>query len=158
MHIGFTTNRAYNSDYKWWSKSSKEAGFEEPALEIHYHNDILGLVGGYCSKALQTDRKPLGSKGFSDEQLEFGKELYKRGLRKQRIKKFADRHHIITPDKLELVLGAQMAELDCSKEEAIVELAADGWGFARSIKGLEEVYKHLYADRQRHESTVSGST
>lgn len=158
MHVGFTTKRSYNSDYKWWQKASKESGFEEPALEIHYHNDIIGLVGGYCSKALKTDRKIIGSKGFTEEQLQYGQEIYERGLRKQRIRKHADRHHIITPDKLELVIGAQMAELDCDKEEAIVELAADGWAFARSVKGLEEVYKHLYADRQRHESTVSNGT
>lgn len=157
LHIGFSTKRSYNSDYKWWKDAAKNAGFEAPAIDIHYHNDILGLVGGYCAKAQEGDRKLVGRKGFTDEQLEYGQEIYQRGLRKQRVKRFADRHHNIHPDKFELVIGAQMAELECDQRQAIVSLAADGWAFTRAQGGLTEVYKQLYTDRQRHESAVSGS-
>jgi len=143
LHIGFTFYRSYKSDYKWYEAACKKAGLTSPALEIKYHDNILGLVGGYCAKSEAGDRKLLFKKGFSDEQLEWGHDQYLRGLRKQRVRKFADKHHVITPDKFDTVVGAQMCELECDEAEAIISLAEDGWSFSRSKRGLSGLYRDL---------------
>lgn len=151
LHIGFSTRKSYNSDYKWWKKGCEGAGFKEPALDIHYHNNLLGLVGGYCSKAASGDRQLLGGKGFTDEQLEWGKEQYERGLRRQRVKNALDELRVINKDKFDAAVGYQQAELGIlSKEEAIASLVEDGWAFSQSVKNTEAMYKQLYLDRQRY--------
>lgn len=155
LHIGFSTKRSYSSDYKWWKEPAKDMQFEEPALDIHYHNNLTGLVGGYCSKAQEGDREFVGSKGFTDEQLQYGKELYERGLRKQRIRRWVDKFHNIQPDKLEVVIGAQMHELSCDQNTAILSLAQDGWAFARSQKGLTPIYRDMYAQEQELGGDIS---
>lgn len=157
IHAGLEYYRAYNSDYTdWFTDVAKEAGMAKPALEFTAHRNLLGLVGGYCTKS--DDREVLFQKGFSEEQLEWGRNEYAKGLRKERVKRRLAEIHIIQPDKIDAAIGIQMAELGTdNRDEAIVGLVADGWAFARSIKGTEVMYKQLYLDRQKHESTVSDS-
>lgn len=145
LHIGFTYFRSYKSDYKWWQAACTKAGLVEPALQIKYHDNILGLVGGYVAKAEEGDRKLLFKKGFTDEQLEHGEMLYQRGLRRQRVRTFVEKHLVINPNKFECAVGAQMAELGCNEAEAIVQLAEDGWTFAQSKKGITELYRDVYS-------------
>lgn len=143
IHAGFETSRTFNSDYKWWKTAADEWGYKEPAIDIRYHNNITGLVGGYCCKA-GDDTKVLLNNGFSDRMLEYGQREYARGLRRQRVKKFLEKHLVINGDKYEAAIGAQMAEIDCNRAEAIIELAKDGWCFTKSQKGIESVYQDKY--------------
>jgi len=143
LHVGFTYYRSYKSDYKWWAPACKAAGLESPALEIHYHDNLLGLVGGYCSKSAAGDVKLLFKKGFSDDQLEYGKDQYARGLRRQRVRRVLDKHLVIHPDKFELAVGAIIAETGCSAERACATLAEDGWCFSRSKRGLIDLYSEV---------------
>lgn len=154
IHAGLEYYKAYNSDYtKWFTNVAEQAGFKNPALEFKAHRNLLGLVGGYCTKSV--DKDILFQKGFTDEQLEFGRNTYEKGLRKQRVKRQLDDWHIIQPDKIDAAIGIQMAELDTNdRDTAIAGLVADGWCFARSVKNTAEMYKQLYLDRQRHEHAV----
>lgn len=151
MHIGFTYYRSYKSDYKWWKDALKGAGFEEPGLCIKYHDNILGLVGGYCSKADEGDRRVLFTKGFTNEQLEYGKQLYIKGQRRQRVRKFLDSHLVINAAKVEAAVGAMQAELECDEKTAVYHLVDDGWCFSNSIKGYSQVYQIKYLERQLQE-------
>lgn len=145
VHVGFSTNRTFNSDYKWWKQYFDSVGFKEPALDIKYHNSIFGLVGGYCSKTENT--KQLGCRGFTTEQLEYGKTLYEKRQRRQRIRKFVDEHVVIGRNKIEVAIGAMQGETDCNTDEAIKLLADDGFAFAESKKGLEYIYAANYKDK-----------
>jgi len=151
IHAGFSTYRCYNSDYFWWKPiCDADEKLQPPALEIRYHNNIYGLVGGYCAKTENV--KILFRKGFTDEQLDAGRDIHIRGLRKQRIRKTLDKYHIITPDKFEVAVGTQMAELECSQSEAILALARDGFAFARSVKGLTVLYADIETEMRELES------
>lgn len=143
LHIGFTYYRSYKSDYKWWAAECEKAGLKSPALEIHAHDNIFGLVGGYCHKSKEGDRKLLFKKGFSDDQLEYGLNQYIAGLRRQRVRRILDKHLVIHPDKFELAVGAIIAETGCKREGAIDALARDGWCFGRSHKGMVDLYAEV---------------
>lgn len=152
IHAGFETSRSFNSDYKWWKAAADEWGYKEPAIDIRYHNNISGLVGGYCCKEENT--KHLYNKGFTNKMLEYGQREYERGLRRQRVKKFLDKHFVINGDKWDAAIGAEMAELDCDRSEAICALAQDGWTFAKSQRGFESLYQDKYV-QDMHEDCDS---
>lgn len=139
LHIGFSTVRAFNSDYKWWKDGFKEHGFEAPALDIKYHNDIITLIGGYCQK--DGNRKMLFSKGITEEQLEFGKSKYIRRQRRQAIRRDLDDYISIPREKYDVALGSYMARTGSTREQAIIGLAQDGFAFASSQKGMERLYE-----------------
>jgi len=149
VHAGFELKRSFNSDYKWWKDLFGE-GIGSPALDIRYHDNLLGLVGGYCSK--DVERRVLLNKGFSDEDLRRGEMEYARGKRKQRLRKFGERYHVITPDKLEVYIGAAMGESNVGRDQAILALAKTGFAFARSCPGLEELYKADYLSQVQNET------
>lgn len=153
IHAGFKYYKPYKSDYtKWFTDTfNKECGFKDAELKFHYHDDLITLAGGYCRKAEHT---VLFSKGISDEDLEYGKEQYERATRKKQLRKWGDRHHIITRNKFDCMVGGQMAIIGCDKQTAITELMADGWAFSESIPNTEKVYEQLFLDRQRHGATV----
>lgn len=148
IHIGFTYYRSYKSDYKWWKKPFEEAGFKEPAIEIKYHNNIFGLIGGYLGKSVESDVKQLFSKGFSNDEVEFGKEEYNKGLRRQKLRKFLDPLLIINRDKFEAAVGATMREHGCNESEAEIILADDGWCYATSKRGNKDVYGDMYREKE----------
>lgn len=147
IHAGFTTVRTFNSDYKWWQTHFKSVGLEEPALDIKYHNNIFGLVGGYCTKSENT--KFVKSRGFTQEQLDYGKDIYDRRQRRQRIRKFCDDYIPIPKSKFEVAIGAMQAEMDCNKDEAIKFMADDGFAFAESYRGLEWIYRNNYNEMSK---------
>jgi len=149
VHAGFELKRSFNSDYKWWKDLFGE-GIGSPALDIRYHDNLLGLVGGYCTK--DVERRVLLNKGFSDEDLRAGALEYERGKCKQRIRKFGERYHVINPDKFELYIGAAMAEFNTGRDRAILALAKTGFAFTKSKAGLEELYKNDYMQQMRRET------
>lgn len=151
VHAGFRLVRSFNSDYKWW-KDLFGPGIGMPALDIRYHDNLKGLVGGYCGK--DAERKLIYNKGFSDADLREGKLEYERGLCKQRIRRFGDRYHVIGPDKFDTYIGAAMAEFNVTRPVAILALARTGFSFSRSRGGLESIYKDDYL-REMQDKTGS---
>lgn len=128
LHAYFRYVRSYNSDYKWWKDEFKEHGLEAPALDITYCRDPITTLGGYLTKD-GNEHQVLGSKGISDEQLAVGADKYKRRLRRQAIRKTLDDHIIIQPDKIPVAVGSYMARTGCSRDEALIGLARDGFAF-----------------------------
>lgn len=156
-HAGFELKRSFNSDYKWWKDLFGE-GIGSPALDIRYHDNILGLVGGYCTK--DVERRVLLNKGFSDDDLRRGAAEYERGKCKQRLRKFGERYHVIGPDKFDVFVGAAMAEFRVGRGEAILALSRTGFAFARAKGGLEELYKEDYMSQMQDKAgdvEVSGN-
>jgi len=159
IHIGFSYYIGRGSDYtKWFTDVCEQAtGLKKPALEFKYHNNILGLVGGYHSKSEECI--VLFRKGFTDEQLAFGADLYNRGCRKQRIKKWTDQQFTIHPAKWQSTLGAQMAELDIFDEaQATEELVKDGWAIPETCRpNLSARYAERYVETSAVQALPIGS-
>jgi len=149
VHAGFRSRRSYNSDYKWW-KDLFGPGIGSPALDIRYHDNLLGLVGGYCAK--DAERKLIYNKGFTEQDLSKGELEYERGKAKQRIRRFGERYHVIGPDKFDTYIGAAMGQFNVDRNAAILALAGTGFSFSRSRGGLEEVYKKDYVSWMRDEA------
>jgi len=144
IHVGLRYYRSYKSDYKWWKPELERNGFKEPALEFKYHDNLLGLVGGYCSK--DKDRIVLYNKGFSDEELSEGANIYKRGITKQQIRGFLDKFTVINREKIDVASGAMQSKLGVGKEESLIELAEHGFAFATSSgKGFDTIYKEMFS-------------
>lgn len=142
IHVAFSTEVSYNSDYKWWKKIFEKAGFKEPALDIKYHNNLIVCAGGYMQGQV------LGRKGFTDEQLEFGREQYMLRQVRQRIRTFTDDIRIIPRAKFTATIGGIMAEADCDEKSAI-RLARDmGFSFENDKTGHEQ-YRDIYAKRAK---------
>ena len=70
VHIAFRIRRSYKSDYKWWGKYTTDV---EPELDIHDHDNLAGLAGGYLGQSEQKNVEIIKRFGFSDEGLELGK-------------------------------------------------------------------------------------
>lgn len=138
IHAIFSTSATYNSDYKWWRKIFAEAGFKEPALDIKYHDNPIVCAGGYLQG------KEIGRKGFSDEQLAYGKQQYQLRNLRQRIRKFADDHIVISRDKFDAAIGGIMAEADCDEDRAILIAREAGFAFGTSKRGGARQYKDIY--------------
>lgn len=144
IHIAFSTYVTYNSDYKWWVKIFEKFGFKAPALDIKYHNNIIVCAGGY----FESTAIKLGSKGFTEEQIQYGRDQYALRSLRQRVRTFANDHIVVSRDKFQVVIGAIMAEASCGKEEAI-EIARDaGFAFGTSTKGGEDQYAEIYRQRE----------
>lgn len=146
IHVGFRLTRSFNSDYAWWNKGlfdpKTEKIFVKPALDIRYHDNLLGLVGGYCSKS--TGTRVLLNINFSREELELGKTIYTKGLIKQRIRKNLARYHVIGKEKYAVAVGSAMHEFNCGEAQAPLLLAGIGYAFSSSCTGLERIYKADY--------------
>jgi len=108
LHFGFRLRREYDSNYSWWEKEWREYGFEKPALHINATRDLHGLIGGYFSKAEGT--RIVFRKNFTDGEIQTGRDLYKRGLERRRVKKFLDTGIIIHPAKLDAAIAAAQEE------------------------------------------------
>jgi len=149
IHMGFRYHRSYNSDYKWYKPAFELAGFSAPALHIVGHDNLMGLAGGYLTKGEESDRVLLYRKGFTNEELEYGKRCYIQGLSGKRIKKFLQGYNVVHRGKFECAIAATMSEDQCDEGSAVVALAEKGFAFADSIKGLTAVYKELYDERKK---------
>jgi len=145
IHCAFRYYRSYKSDYKWWTKLTD---LKSPELEIRYHDCLLGLAGGYLTKADEGDREVLLTHGFTPEQLELGSDLYERGKLRKRIKSFVEWNVGIHPAKWNAAVGAVIAESGCTEEEAPAMLAQLGFCSIAS-KASSEVYNAMYLLRQR---------
>jgi len=140
VHAGFRIRRSYKSDYKWWSKFT---GDKAPELEIHYHDCLGGLAGGYLSKAEQGDRKTLLILGMSAEFLEIGRQEYERGLLRKKIRKYTDKLIGIHPHKWGSAMGAIAVETGCTEDEAPSMLAVAGL-VSQAGKVPIELHSELY--------------
>lgn len=147
IHAGFRMYKSYNSDYKWYKKPFDLAGLSSPALDIRWHDNLFGLVGGYMAKAESGDRLSLLSRGFSDSDIAYGVDQYAKGIRRKRIRRFVDGHLVINRSKFEVAVGAACAEFNCGEGEAVVALAEAGFGFSDSVKGNSEIYAELYKEK-----------
>ena len=63
VHIAFRIRRSYNCDYKWWERLTSEVA---PALDIHYHDNLAALAGGFLYKSEEENVKIIRRFGFSD--------------------------------------------------------------------------------------------
>lgn len=145
IHVGFRIIRSYKSDYAWWQKFTDQ---KKPELEVLYHDNICGLVGGYLTKSEPDNVRVLLRVGFTDEQLELGKQVYGRAQLRKRIKSFADAHVGVHPNKWVTTVGAIIAETGCTSEEA--DVVAAGIGFSSTAsKAPVQVYSTLYVDWKR---------
>jgi len=147
IHAGFRLSRSYTSDYKWYKKAFDLAGLSAPALDIHWHDNLFGLIGGYMSKSVGGNKISLFTRNVSDTEMEYGVAEYNKGISRKRIRRFNDSHFVIHRSKLEVAIGAACAEYNCGEGEAIVALAEAGFGFADSIKGNAEIYKEIYKEK-----------
>lgn len=142
IHAGFSTRREYNSDYKLWftnwipGHESYDIWRGPHAVELHHHNDIIQLVGGYCCKSGDDSLVWLGDKGFSQEQIEFGGELYEKSLKKQRIREELARYTAVPREHFLAAVGFGMAELGTSDIGKVQEWLIDAkFAFASSVPG-----------------------
>lgn len=153
IHIAFSTVATYNSDYAnrqdkngkpkktWWEKPFAAAGFKHPAIDIKYHNDIIKLAGGYLEGEI------IANKGFSQEQLEYGKQQYQLRKQRQKIRQFIDDHIVVSRDKYEVCIGAIKAANSCSEQEAISLAAEMGFAFGNSRKGMVQAYEEIFREK-----------
>lgn len=131
LHFGFRLRREYDSDYKWWEKPFEAKGFKTPALLIRATKNLCGLVGGYCSKAEGT--KVVFRRGYTDEELDYGRREYEVGVKRKGIIKFAEDFRAIHPAKFDVILGAVKAEYNIQdREEGIRKMASLKFAFANS--------------------------
>jgi len=142
LHILFSTERSYNSDYKWWAKHFVDEKCKAPAFDLKYHDNFCGAVGYLLKKE---DTRILLCSGIAEEQIAYGKEQYARGLRRQRCRTFLGKHRIIHPRQWDAAVGAYIAETGGDENRAITELVRDGFVFSGS-GGLEtsREYARLY--------------
>jgi hypothetical protein len=147
VHVGFRYYRSYKSDYKWYKPAFDLAGFTAPALVIVAHDNLFGLIGGYCAKADIGDRNVLYVRGVEDSELEYGRNCYSEGLSRKRIRKFVDSHLVIGRSKFEAAIGAACVEFNCGESEAPDVLAQIGFTFADAEKGHIDTYKMVYNEK-----------
>lgn len=141
LHVLFSTERTYNSDYKWYKQYFGDEAVP-PAFDLKYHNDFIGCIG-YLLKKQET--KVLSCIKISQQQVDAGKERYQRGLRRQRVRTYLANYRIIHPRQFEAALGAYMAETESDQATSIRELARDGFVFAGSGGcDLTGLYSDLY--------------
>lgn len=145
IHIAFRIRRSYKSDYKWWTKYTED---KSPELEIHYHDNLAGLAGGYLAKSEQENVIILRRFGFTDEGLSLGREFYEKGLMRKRIRDFSEAHVGVHPNKWNVIIGAILAETGCEEEDAD-EVAAQLGIASTACKASIEVYRSMYFRRQR---------
>ena len=147
-HFIFSTSRAYNSDYKWYAKGIAHLDYG-PELDIKYHDSFLGCAGGYMEK--DSERIIVNCYGVSEKELDYGKELYKKRLRRKEVRKFIDDHIIINPSKIDVAIGAYKAKFDIgfgfSDEKALQMMAADGFAFAQARPGYSLDYAKLFKEK-----------
>lgn len=108
LHFGFRLRREYDSNYRWWEKEWAEYGFKAPALHIVATRDFHGLIGGYFSKAKGT--RIVFRKNFSDAEIQTGRDLYRKGLERRRVKGFLEKGIVIHPAKLDAAIAAAQEE------------------------------------------------
>lgn len=149
IHAGFRLHRSYKSDYKWYKKAFDMAGLLSPALDIRYHDNLFGLVGGYLGKSEAENVERLLSRNFTDLELKYGADEYGKGLSRKKIRKFVDGHFVIHRSKFEVAVGAACAQFNCGEGEAIVALAEAGFGFSDSLKGNSEIYKEMFKEKDK---------
>jgi len=155
-HFIFSTSRAYGSDYKWWKKSIAHLDYG-PELDIKYHDNFLGCAGGYLSK--DAERIVIQCYGINDQEIEYGKNLYEKRLRRKKIRNFVDDLIVINKSKIDAAIGAYMA-MDTSgfgmtEEKCLKLMAEDGFAFADSHKGEAKLYSKIYAEREKVLSMAS---
>lgn len=142
IHIAFRLKRSYNSDYKWWDKLTTDTA---PALEIHYHDTLAELAGGYLYKSGEENVEIIRRFGFTDEGLALGQEFFHRGLMRERILKFTSAHVNVSHSKWNAVKGCIIAETGCKPEE--VNLIAAQMGFTSALCKADD-YKDAYLVKQ----------
>lgn len=146
IHIAFRCKRSYKSDYKWWAKLTDA---KAPELDIHYHNQLAGLAGGYLSKSENGNVELLLNCGFSDEILELGKEFYVKGQMRARIRKYGEGVVGIHPNKLNAYIGAICAETGCAVEDAPAMLSQLGFSTPGDKEVQSAMHKSVYLSFQR---------
>jgi len=153
LHILFSTARTFNSDYKWWKQYFGDEAVA-PAFDLKYHDDFCGGIGYLLKKE---DTRVLLTNGINEEQIEYGREKYARGLRRQRCRGFLGKQRIIHPRQWDAAVGVYIAETGGDKDRAISELVRDGFVFS----GSGSVETHLeYARLYKNDSqmqAVSGN-
>lgn len=156
IHVGFSTYREYCSDYKDWfvalckddprfynaNKTNKKGkvvgGLNDISVRLTAHTDILQLVGGYCTKG--DDTQFLGNKGFTAEQIELGRTLYDKSLKRKRIRDAADRLVSIPREQFDAHVGMAMAEIQAEDEGKAIEWLIDaGFAFSSSLPQQDRV-------------------
>lgn len=147
VHAAFRLCRSYKSDYKWYEKQFNAAGLCSPGLDIHWHDNLFGLIGGYFEKSDGGNRIPLLDRNVTSAEHAYGVAAYRSGIKRKRIRKFLDGHLVIHRSKLDIAIGAACVEYKCSEGEAVVALAEAGFGFADSIKGNAEIYAEMYKEK-----------
>lgn len=144
LHILFSTSRSFNSDYKWWKSEFGELAVA-PAFDVKYHDNFCGAIGYLLKKDCTRILKCVN---ISREQVEFGKEVYQRGLRRQRVRAFVAENRVIHPRAFDAALGAYIAEGCADKDVAIGEMVRDGFMFAGS-GGFETVHEYAAVYKRR---------
>lgn len=170
IHVGFTTRRKYTSDYKAWFTalySNKDERFttSEHAVELRHHKDILQLVGGYCAKEDDENLRVFGDKGFTAEQLQHGKELYEKSLKRSKIRDAMARLVSVPREQYDAVVGYAMAEGDAENEGSAVGWLIDaGFAFASNVQPhtrnlVQQRYRDNYIrDRSVRDMRPEGAT
>lgn len=144
LHILFTTSRSFNSDYKWWKSDFGELAVA-PAFDIKYHDNFCGAIGYLLKKH---DTTILGCVNISKEQVEYGKDVYQRGLRRQRVRAFMAENRIIHPRAFDAAIGAYLGEGCPDRDLAVAEMVRDGFMFAGS-GDVDTVHEYCNIYRRR---------
>jgi len=148
LHFGFRLRKAYDSDYNWWGPLFKEKNevFQKPALLIKATKTLHGLIGGYCSKAEGT--RVVFRRGFTDEEMDFGRREYQNGLDRQAIRQFSERFQCVHPARYDVVLGATRQQFGLTSDEAAVErMCRIGFAFSNANKAdTSKVYQTLFKE------------
>jgi len=145
FHAAIRIKRSYKSDYKWWQKYTTD---KSPELEVHYHDQICGLAGGYLSKSEPGDVRVLLTTGFTDEDIELGKSVYGKGQLRKKIRDFTESRVGISSAKWNAAIGATIAETGCSGEEADGMLAQLGFACEKSAKNWD-LHASMYMEWKR---------
>lgn len=148
LHFGFRLGKAFDSDYNWWGPlfEEKNKTFKKPALLIKATKTLHGLVGGYCAKAETT--RVVFRRGFTDEELAFGRREYENGIQRKTIREFSERFQCIHPARFHVVLGATKQQFGLVEDEAAIErMARIGFAFSNGCQAdTEKVYRTLYKE------------
>lgn len=88
----------------------------------------------------------IGRKGFTDEQLAYGREQYQLRQLRQRIRTFTEDLRIIPKAKFTATIGGIMAEADCDKTRAIELSREMGFTFEGDKNGFDQ-YKDIYTKK-----------
>ena len=134
FHAAIRLKRSYKSDYKWWTRHTED---KMPELDVHYHDQICGLAGGYLSKSERGNFRVLLINGFTEEQLELGKSVYGKGQLRKKIRDFTESRIGIHPAKYNACIGALIIETGCQEEEADGIFAQMGFACERSAKNWD---------------------